>query len=289
MLLMALMPIDALANDNVKKLLVRRYVITENGDTIPESEEIQTMGSETLSEQNTIDSTVVLIPEKNYGRFDRGLYAHLVVPKGLVACGLQASYGEIGTSDLQMLNIISDLDFAVKAYSVKPYLQYFYKHNKAVGLRFGFSRSEIDLNSFALDFDEDINFNIRDVSYRTQNTSVALFHRNYIGLDKSRRFAVFNEVSLGYSGGTGSFSRLFNDQPKVTQSKSNEFRLDFSPGLCVFIQEKVAFNMSFGIFGWYWKRETQVTNGVEEGVHSASGANFKINLFNLNMGVSIFI
>jgi hypothetical protein len=52
---------------------------------------------------------------------------------------------------------------------------------------------------------------------------------------------------------------------------------------------KVAFNMSFGIFGWYWKRETQVTNGVEEGVYSASGANFKINLFNLNMGVSIFI
>ena len=136
---------------------------------------------------------------------------------------------------------------------------------------------------------DDISFDMRDVAYKTKTTSVSVFRRSYIGLDRGRRFALFNEVALRYDRGTGTFSRLYNDEPKETKSTGNAFRLDFSPGMCVFIQEKVAFNVSFGIFGWYWKREHQVTNGVDEGTFSSSGANFKFNLFNLNMGVSVYL
>ena len=235
------------------------------------------------------DTISIILPEKNYGRYDRGIFAYLFVPKGQFSFGLQASYGEISTDDLQMLNLISNLNFSAKSYSVKPHMSYFYKHNKEVGVRFGLSSTDFDLKSLSADIMEDISFDMRDVAYKTKTTSVSVFRRGYIGLDRGRRFALFNEVALRYDRGTGTFSRLYNDEPKETKSTGNAFRLDFSPGMCVFIQEKVAFNVSFGIFGWYWKREHQVTNGVDEGTFSSSGANFKFNLFNLNMGVSVYL
>ena len=235
------------------------------------------------------DTISIILPEKNYGRYDRGIFAYLFVPKGQFSFGLQASYGEISTDDLQMLNLISNLNFSAKSYSVKPHMSYFYKHNKEVGVRFGLSSTDFDLKSLSADIMDDISFDMRDVAYKTKTTSVSVFRRSYIGLDRGRRFALFNEVALRYDRGTGTFSRLYNDEPKETKSTGNAFRLDFSPGMCVFIQEKVAFNVSFGIFGWYWKREHQVTNGVDEGTFSSSGANFKFNLFNLNMGVSVYL
>ena len=235
------------------------------------------------------DTISIILPEKNYGRYDRGIFAYLFVPIGQFSFGLQASYGEISTVDLQMLNLISNLNFSAKSYSVKPHMSYFYKHNKEVGVRFGLSSTDFDLKSLSADIMDDISFDMRDVAYKTKTTSVSVFRRSYIGLDRGRRFALFNEVALRYDRGTGTFSRLYNDEPKETKSTGNAFRLDFSPGMCVFIQEKVAFNVSFGIFGWYWKREHQVTNGVDEGTFSSSGANFKFNLFNLNMGVSVYL
>lgn len=235
------------------------------------------------------DTVSVIIPERNYGRYHRGLYTHLFVPKGQFAFGLQASYGSASSEDLQVLSYITDLDFDGTTYSFKPYFSYFYKHNKCIGLRLGFSRNEFNLNSFSVDFDDDINFDVRDVKYFTNSTSIELFRRNYIGLDNSRRFAVFNEVALKYGSGSGKFQRLYNDEPKLTETDTNELRLDFSPGLCVFIQEKVAFNVSFGIFGWYYRHDKQVTDGVDEGSRSSSGANFKINLLNLKLGIAIFL
>lgn len=235
------------------------------------------------------DTVSIIIPEKNYGRFHRGIFSYLFIPKGKFSFGLTASAGKISSDEMEMLNYVADLSFTAKAVSIKPYLSYFYKHNKEIGVRLGISNTDINLESLDVDFDDDINFSLRDVIYKTNTTTVSVFHRNYVGLDRGHRFAIFNEVALRYDGSNGTFSRLYNDEPKVTESRSHTLRLDFSPGLCVFIHEKIAFNLSFGIFGWYWKREKQTTNGTDEGTYSTSGAKFKFNLFNLNMGVSVYI
>ena len=85
------------------------------------------------------------------------------------------------------------------------------------------------------------------------------------------------------------FSRLYNDEPKETHTITTKASLNFSPGLCVFIQEYVSFSISFGVFGVYYTKESQRTNGVDEGSRSSMGASFKFNLFNLNMGVAVHI
>lgn len=286
LLLMVVRPVAinaALFGGDDDTVIKKDSIVGELAQDLLEDEDLRKMvivGKDTVS---------VIVPEKNYGRYHRGLYTHLFVPKGQFTCGVQASYGTASSEDVQVLSYITDLDFKTTAYSFNPYVSYFYKHNRSIGLRVGFTRTDFNLNSFGLDFDEDINFNLHDVKYNTSKMSIEMFHRNYIGLDNSRRFAVFQESAFKYGSGSGTFQRLYNDTPKVTETTTNELRLDFSPGLCVFIQERVAFNVSFGIFGWYWRRDKQVTDGVDEGSRSSSGANFKINLLNIKLGVAVYL
>ena len=66
------------------------------------------------------DTVSMVIPQRNFGRYDRGLFNYLFIPKGEWAFGLTASYGELNTEDIQVLGILKDLDFKGKIYSIKP-------------------------------------------------------------------------------------------------------------------------------------------------------------------------
>lgn len=235
------------------------------------------------------DSHDIILPEKNYSRFDRGLRNHLFVPKGQWAFGATAAYGEFSTDDIQLLSIMKDFDFKGKTVSVSPQVAYFFRDNQSIGFRLGYSQNIFDLGSLSFDFDEDISFALKNISYHTKNYSASVYYRHYVGLDKSRRFALFNEVDLKFASGQGEFVRYYNDQPRNTRTDMQEVSLNFSPGVCVFMHEYVSFNVSFGIFGVYLKKEKQNTNSTEYGERFSSGANFKFNLLNLNMGVAIHI
>lgn len=235
------------------------------------------------------DTVSMIIPEQNFGRYDRGLFNYLFIPKGSWAFGLTASYGELNTDDVQVLSMLNNIDFNGKIYSIKPSISYFIRNNQSVGLRFDYSRGTADLNNLALDFDEDLNFAIKDVSYYTQSFSIATTYRNYVGLGMDKRFAVFNEVDLAFTSGSSRFKRLYNDEPKDTRTIITQASLNFSPGVCVFIQDNAAFNVSFGVFGIKMRKERQSTDGVDEGSRFTSGANFRFNIFNINFGLLIVI
>ncbi len=235
------------------------------------------------------DTVPVILPEKNYGRFDRGLFNYIFIPKGKWGFGVTASYGELKTEDVQVLSILKDVDFSGKMYSVKPYISYFIRSNQAVGLKFDYTRGIADLGRLAVDFDDDLNFSLRDVSYYQQSFSVAAFHRAYVGLDRSGRFGIFNEVDLAFGSGSSRFKRLYNNEPKDTRTIITQGSINFSPGVCVFIQDYVSFNVSFGVFGLKWRKEDQMTDGIDEGSRVTSGANFRFNIFNINFGLMVVI
>jgi hypothetical protein len=235
------------------------------------------------------DTVSVILPDRNFGRYDRGLYNYLYIPKGKWAFGLTASYGAITTEDSQLLSVLTDLDFEGKLYSINPSVSYFIRHNQSIGLKLTYSRGTADLANLSVDFDDDLNFTIHDMSYYTESFALGTFYRNYVGLGAQRRFGVFNEVSLMFQTGNSRFKRLYNDEPRDTRTNVTQGSLNFSPGLAVFMQQNVAFNVSFGVFGLKLRHETQITNDVEEGSRTTSGANFKFNIFNINFGLLVVI
>lgn len=235
------------------------------------------------------DTVSIIIPQKNYGRYDRGLYNFMFIPKGQWGFGMTASYGEFKTDDVQLLNILKDLNLKIKAYSLKPSISYFFNNNQSVGLQFNYSRTITDLSGLTVDFDDDINFSLRDVSYYSESYSASAFYRYYVGLGTMKRFAVFNEVEIGFGSGTSRFKRIYNDEPRDTRTNSTTAALNFSPGVCVFIMDNVSFNISFGVFGLSVKHDQQWVNDVKAGSRTSSGANFKFNIFNINFGMGVYI
>ncbi|MDE5734879.1 MAG: hypothetical protein K2H83_07035, partial [Duncaniella sp.] len=235
------------------------------------------------------DTVSIILPEPNYGRYDRGLFNFLFIPKGQWMFGVTASYGEFNSQDIQLLSLLKDFSFKGKTYAIKPYFSYFFRNNQSMGMRFEYTRSAADLGSLAVDFDEDLNFSISDVSYYSQMYTASVFYRSYVGLGTAKRFAIFNEVSLAFGSGASRFKRLYGGEPRDTRTNTVKFGLDFSPGVCVFIMDNVSFNVSFGVFGLHVTHDRQYTNGADEGSRTSSGANFRFNLFNINFGIGVTI
>lgn len=235
------------------------------------------------------DTVSIIIPQRNYSRFDRGLYNYLFTPKGQWMFGLTASYGEFSADDVEVLQAISDLDFKGKQYAIRPTIGYFIRNNQAIGIKFAYTRGEADLGTIGFNAGEDLSFNLHDISYYSSKYTIGVFYRNYVGLGRSKRFAVFNEVSLDFGSGSSRFKRYYGDTLYDTRTNITEASLNFSPGVCVFIMENLSFNVSFGVFGLYLTKESQLTNGEDEGSRFSSGANFRFNLFNINFGIGVHI
>lgn len=233
------------------------------------------------------DTVPMVLHSINLGRYDRGLSNFLYIPKGVWTIGLTASYGELGTEDLDIFGLISDVDIRAHAFSIKPYLQYFVRNNLAVGLRFGYYNAKGQVDSFHVSVMDDLNFDLRDIIYRSESYSAALTLSQYLGLTRRGRFGVFNEIELSFETGNSEFRRPYNGEPEVTYTTSTEAQLNFSPGVQVFIMKNVAFHVSFGVFGFYFRNEKQRENDEPAGNRFSSGANFRFNIFNINFGIAV--
>ena len=235
------------------------------------------------------DTIPMVLKDLKLGRYDRGLYNFLFIPKGMWSIGLTASYGKFSTSDLQLFDVLSDVNISAHALSIRPYFSYAFKNNITAGLRLEYSNMQGNIDNLKLDIDEDMNFSIDDVMYRSQSYSAALLLTQYIGLSRRGRFGVFNEAQLKFTSGTSDFNRPYNSELKMTHSNDFEASLTYSPGLCVFVMPNVSANVSFGVFGFYIRKIRQWEDGVYSGSRLTSGANFRFNIFNISFGLAVHI
>ena len=280
------------SGDDITNVVVRNRVEVIGADSIDSKIISQLAPNVSVNDDEKVivgnDTVNIIIPERNFGRFDRGLFNYLFIPKGQWSFGLDVSYGEFNSEDIELLSFIDDFDFGGSVFSIDPYISYFFAHNQSIGMRLGYTRNKADLGNLTVDI-EDLDLSLQNIDYHTEEYSAAVFYRHYIGLDHSRRWAIFNETALEFSSGNGYFERPYNGVPRITETVTTEVRMDFSPGICYFVHDYVSFNLSFGVFGLHWKRWQQTTDHVEEGSRTSSGADFKFNLFNLRMGIAVHI
>ncbi len=230
-----------------------------------------------------------LIPEKSIGRFDRGILNYKLIEKGKWMGGLTFSFINYESEEGSLLySMLGDFDanFSVKAFN--PYVGYAYSNNNVVGLKFGYNRLIGDLGNLDLNLGSDMSFSFGGMRYSEDLYSVGLFHRSYIGLDPSGMFGLFNETHVTYKRGHSNFTNGKSDSADITNTETtiNEFRVGINPGVAVFITKNVSAEMSFGVAGFKYRSERQNNSLGEEGKRDTSGADFKINILNINIGLT---
>lgn len=230
-----------------------------------------------------------LIQMKPVGRFDRGILNYRLVGKGKWIGGLTFSLINYESNEGSLLYSMLggfDANFSLKAFN--PYVGYAIKDNMVVGLKLGYDRIIGDLGNIDLNLGSDFNFNFGGYRYSEDMYSAGLFYRSYVGLDGSGMFGLFNETHITYKRGSSQFTNGKDDSAdiKSTETTVNELRIGINPGIAVFITKNVAAEMSFGVAGFKYRSEKQNNSLGEEGSRKASGADFKINILNINIGLT---
>jgi hypothetical protein len=270
---------DSLEHD-VIRLLLGHAVVVDN-DNNPDLKEV------TIYKGDTIP---MVLKTRNLGRYDRGLSNILYAPRGQWMFGLTAAYGNLTTQDLSVFDLLSDVDFGISGFSIKPYFSYFFKNNYSVGLRLGYSYVKGSIDSFNIDIDDDLSFSLNDIYYKQADFSAAFLITQFLGLTRHGRFGIYNEAELAFSSGNSEFRRPYGGEPKTTYTSSTKIALNFSPGVQVFVMKNVSFHVSLGAFGLYLKSEKQHDENNESTANRfTSGASFKFNLFNINFGIGVHI
>lgn len=276
------------------------YAVTENAEVSAEA--VTRKNAKVIKDtvyQVIRDTVYITLPIKNFaetqemiktpavGRFDRGIANYKFMPKGKWLFGTTASYSNFDSNDIRILSIVEGFNCNARTYGFNPFIGYFYRNNMMVGAKFGYEHLLGDLSNLSIDIDEDMDFSLSDIYYSEDLYSMAVIHRSYVGLDAGKRFGLFSETSLSYKTGSSYLVRGADMNQKKTETEINEFQLNMSPGVCVYIMQNVSVEMSFGIMGIKYRVEEQKMSNGEIGKHRDSGANFKINLFNINLGITV--
>ena len=211
------------------------------------------------------------------------------VPKGHIIAGAALSYST-HLNDSYTFMIIEDIASEGYNFRVSPMVAYAVRDNMAIGVRGVYSRSNLTIDKADLKFgDEETGtaISVTDFKAVKHTYTASAIWRQYIPLGKSKRFALFNEISLGAGGTEAIFAA---DQPiRGTYEKGYTISLGVSPGLMAFATNDVAIEVNVGVMGINYSDVEQVHNQVSVGQRSSSNMNFKVNLLSISVGVSFYL
>lgn len=230
--------------------------------------------------------------------FDRGIGKanSLFIPKGTVGGGLSVSYSsyELGNSAddagyKMLMSLLDNVHGSLQSFGVAPYLSYFIKDNLALGLRFDYDKSGYNLESLDLSLGDLMTLNVSDMNYLKQAYSGSITLRNYMPIADSKRFAMFAELRATGSYAQSESYKMQDGKKYGTYQDIYKGSLSVVPGLCCFVTNEAALEVSVGVLGFTHQKTVQTTNQIEVSQMVQNNASFKINLFSINMGVSIYL
>lgn len=225
-------------------------------------------------------------------RIDREIDKIKFAYKGEVMMGLTASYGTLSSDDTDYMLVLDNISASGKVTSVKPFIGYFFRDNQCIGVRFGYRHVGGTLDTAELDLGEsnDISMSIPYLDLANNNYSFGVFLRSYAGLDQRGRFGLFAELELAVSTGSTEFAYESGNEIRRTFSDNMQAKLSFNPGAAVYIFPNVCTTVSFGLGGIKYTSVTQKdADGNKVGSRKASRMNFKLNIAEINIGVTVHL
>lgn len=221
--------------------------------------------------------------------YDRGYEAEPSSPflkKGTWMTGGMLRYSQHINDDFN-LAVINDINSTGYNISVNPKMLYMMRDNMGVGLRVSYDRSMLDVSSADLSI-TDISMSARDCYQIQHKYSAYGVYRAYIPLGDSKRIAMFADLLVGGSLKQGKAFNAGGEYVIGTYDRSYALELAVDPGIVAFLTERLAMELSIGIFGVSYKWTNQIRNQVSSGHSGSTSAGFMVNLLSLGVGLSYY-
>lgn len=233
-------------------------------------------------------SRVIRVPSEG-ARIDRGIYQYLFIPKGQMLAGATLSYAHLDSDDSQFMLMIDGLQADCSMTRISPFFGVSYAKNQVLGALFAYqqTRGKVDNVSIQAGDNEDYTFTLSNVNLQQRSYAGALFHRAYIGLDLRGRFALYNETRVEFAFGRNEFS--YGSTALDQYTKNRKVGITFHPGVAICIMNNVSMHASVGI-GGVQLSDSRVYDGAEMiGKRTAMNANFRLNLLDISLGITLHL
>ena len=280
------------------------YTVGQPAATVLEADaaiENMSAAQTAISLADTLSVTEIVVAEQQPSAGDarrhRGFSTtNTFVPKGQWIFGGSASYSTHRNNDYKLLMIegITSDGYTV---NISPMIAISPKDNMALGVRFIYGRTMLDMDNASLKFgeaDSGVNISVDYMHQIKQEYTGAIFWRQYIPLGHSNRFAIFTEIQLCFSGGQSAIvaeDGAVDGYQKYRGTYASHYgtSIGLQPGIVAFATNNMAFEISIGVFGIAYDHTKQIHNQVEVGNIKTSTMNFKVNLLSIGFGASFYL
>lgn len=231
---------------------------------------------------------------QNGNNFDRGFTkeSNTFVPKGYGSTGLSIAYDTYnagnGNSGYEFLSIVDDVDGKLSTFKIAPSFSYFFARNTSAGFRIGYTNTSFDVNNASLSMDNDSNIDLSNHYLRSNKYTASATIRNYIPLFGSKFFALFNEGRLIGGFGQSKSYKLTDGGKDGTFTDNYSIALGLNSGLCSFITNDFAFEVSVDVLGCEYSHSRQTKNQIYKSDFSHFGASYKVKLATINFSLVYF-
>lgn len=185
------------------------------------------------------------------------------------------------TEDNQLIIYYVDQD--KRSYRINTQVGYFFKNDLAAGISMGYTQTSED--NISLDPD---GLQLRNRIF-SNGYGISPFLRNYISLDKGKRFFLVNETQLLFVF-SNRIKETLDTQDLLTRTftRTQEYGIGMRPGIVVMVQKNFAFETTVGAMGLTFESSRVTQTDKPQGTVFSSDLNLKIDILQINLGFAYY-
>jgi len=217
---------------------------------------------------------------------DESFEKKVVVYKGENLLNVNFLYAGLGSNNANLLLLANNVSATGSFFRTAPAYSYAYADNLAAGIRLRYTSANAIIDNLNMNLLSDqLSFNLTNAKARVDAVGGSLFHRWYIGLDRKGNVGVIMEAALDYT-----WSNVNYGQEKTLYNKrGNDLRISFSPGIVLYLLPFVSIQATVGVADLGYVKIDSFNNGSWEGYYDRWTAGLRLNMFNLNFGVTFHL
>ena len=210
------------------------------------------------------------------------------MPKGQWVTGLSVSYSQSSQNIYQFL-IFDGISGDTYSFKISPMLMYVAAPDLGVGGRFAYARSLTKLESADIILDSETDYSLDHLYRLSHNYYFTAMARNYFSIGKSKRFGFFNEMQIQLGGGQSKLTTGIGTDLTGTYERNLSVDVGLAPGLCIFLNNYSALEVNIGVLGFSYTATKAIKDQIYVSRRNSKSANFRINLFSIQFGVSFYL
>lgn len=236
-----------------------------------------------LTEKVATTQNADTVPE-----FFRDIESVVFVPKGQWVTGISVSYAISSQSKYQFL-IFEGISGDTYSFKISPMLMYVIIPDLGVGGRFAYARSLTKVENADIVLDSETDYQVDHLYRLSHNYYFTAMARNYFSIGKSKRFGFFNELQLQMGGGQTKLTTGVGTDLTGMYERNFSLDLGLAPGICVFLNNYSALEVNIGVLGFSYTATKAIRDQIYVSRRNSKSANFRINLFSIQFGVSFYL